>query len=79
MTTLSLDSAPAVQVEDGSLDHVTCCMDDNLALCGTDVTEDEWVAPDSPITCVVCHALEEAVLQAGSCVAACPRLAAVVR
>jgi len=77
MTTLTLDTAPVLSASvpsDDCLDHVTCCGDDNLALCGTDVTADEWIPEDSPTTCVVCASLEESTNAADSCATTCPKL-----
>jgi hypothetical protein len=37
--------------------HVVCCRDENLALCGTDVTDDAWRSDEVPPSCVVCDDL----------------------
>lgn len=39
--------------------HVVCCGSDAVALCGLDVSEDEWVSTEEEITCVVCHDLAD--------------------
>jgi hypothetical protein len=43
---------------DDSFTHVVCC-NPNLALCGSDVTDVDWVGDDVEATCVVCAELEE--------------------
>lgn len=50
--------APSTAGMGDDLNHITCVCDDNLALCGTDVTYHEWVAT-AEVTCVVCRDLED--------------------
>lgn len=72
LETLPLPAPTASDIRD-DLDHVTCCEDDNLALCGTDVTDDEWIPAEALTTCVVCAHLEQAAYALDSCVTACPK------
>lgn len=41
---------------DNRLNHWTCCVNADVALCGTDVTEDVWEDFDEA-SCVVCDDL----------------------
>lgn len=43
---------------DPDLHHVYCC-DPNLAYCGADITDHQFIDPSALITCVVCVELEE--------------------
>lgn len=43
---------------DDDLDHTVCDCDENIALCGRDVTEEPWVE-DGPNPCVVCRELND--------------------
>lgn len=56
---------------DDELNHIVCCDDDTVALCGTDVTEFEW-REDEETTCVVCAYLDE--LEGETCDGVCPKL-----
>lgn len=40
------------------LDHWVCC-DDNLARCGTDVTDHSWLVDGKPKSCRICELLYE--------------------
>jgi len=44
--------------EDGTV-HVTCCADEDVALCGADVAGHAEVAASVPTDCVVCAELDE--------------------
>jgi hypothetical protein len=44
-------------VADEGLSHAVCC-DDNVALCGTDVADVQWIDDDGDATCVVCRELD---------------------
>jgi hypothetical protein len=74
MTASALDLAPDPDVAAASpVDHVVCCRDDNLALCGTDVTDEPWADPVD--LCVVCDALAAEVARCsptGPCLASAP-------
>lgn len=40
----------------GEVVHIFCCVDEDLGLCGADISEDEVVAPeDEEATCWVCQ------------------------
>lgn len=43
-----------IESDDGGAVHVTCCLDDDMALCGLDVTDAPWGAGDDELMCVVC-------------------------
>lgn len=43
-------------IDDTDEQHVICCVDDNTALCGTDVSKATWSMRDT--TCVVCADLD---------------------
>jgi hypothetical protein len=53
-----------------ALDHWTCCLDDNVALCGADVTDEPW-APFDVASCTVCEVVLRSRLESGDC-ALCP-------
>ncbi|MFD4258198.1 hypothetical protein ACFWR9_11345 [Streptomyces sp. NPDC058534] len=53
MTALVATPTTVDQAHD-DLTHVVCYCDPNLALCGTDVTDSDWVDEDEDTTCVVC-------------------------
>lgn len=55
-TTAATLTRPEPVAVDDNLDHLVCC-DDNLATCGTDVTDVTWV--DSPTTCPTCAYIDE--------------------
>lgn len=38
--------------------HIVCC-DPNRALCGEDVSGEEWVDDGEPTTCITCEVIEE--------------------
>jgi hypothetical protein len=40
-----------------SFDHWVCCIDDNVALCGTDVSNQPWVDIDGDCSCQSCSDL----------------------
>lgn len=61
------EPAPATDADDG-LQHVYCCEDENLGLCGTDLTTVPFQEFDEA-SCVVC-----AHLDGGDCAAVCPKL-----
>lgn len=48
-----------------SLNHIVCCHDDDLALCGVDVSGHDFT--DEPTSCAVCLDLEYA-----PCPSSCP-------
>lgn len=37
----------------GDLTHVICCNED-IAVCGTDVSDEPFVGDDVPVDCIVC-------------------------
>jgi len=41
--------------------HIVCCVDENIGLCGTDLTNVPWVDDDTPTGCVVCSDLHDVV------------------
>lgn len=47
--------------------HVTCCQDEDFALCGVDVAGHQVYPDETPTGCTVCAALEER-----SCGEVCP-------
>jgi hypothetical protein len=47
--------------------HVTCCQDEDFALCGVDVAGRQTYPDETPTGCTVCAALEER-----SCTEVCP-------
>ena len=47
--------------------HVTCCQDEDLAMCGVDVAGHPTTPDETPTGCTVCAALEER-----SCTEVCP-------
>lgn len=57
---MNTDLAPTERIvgwgSDDDLDHTVCC-DENIALCGRDVTDEPWVEVGSPNQCVVCEDL----------------------
>jgi hypothetical protein len=52
--TLRLVAGPSTAAD---LQHVACCRNDDMALCGTDVTDAPWL--DDETSCVVCVDLDE--------------------
>lgn len=62
--------APTAVGDGFELMHLTCCEDDNLALCATDVTNDQWSS--APINCAVCRELDARLMADRSCAAVCP-------
>ncbi len=40
------------------LDHIACCRDDTLTLCGQDLSDTTW-APGPGVDCVPCHVAAE--------------------
>lgn len=63
MTTLIVVPVPVPVPEDDDDDntiHKICCEDDNVALCGEDVTDHEWAPAgwDGEATCAGCRYIE---------------------
>lgn len=52
------ETAPSRAGNAADLNHEICCVDQDLAMCGTDITGADWTALD-PLTCVVCADLLE--------------------
>lgn len=52
---IALDTAPAAapQATDADVTHEVCCLDNDLAMCGTPVADADWTEVD-PVSCVVC-------------------------
>ena len=53
---------------DPDVEHWVCCDDENLAVCGTDVTGEAWTELDDSQVCVTCRDLVEAA----DCNVLCP-------
>lgn len=63
--------------EDG-VDHVVCCEDENLAMCGKDVTGIEWATRDNGNqACVICAIMDDVIYRrlcrGEGCGTACPK------
>lgn len=43
---------------DDELDHITCCVDENISLCGLDLTDVPWV-DDFTNLCRMCAELDD--------------------
>lgn len=43
-----------LSANDDEPDCIVCCMDDDAALCGRDLSEDEWVPDDDDNVCAEC-------------------------
>lgn len=58
MTIEAVETIESVGVEEeDELDHIICCKDENIALCGIDLTNvawTEWNGP-KPEDCIVCE------------------------
>lgn len=53
----ALDTHPIPTTTDGDdIGHLVCCCNEDLAMCGADVTDEPWGADDTP-ECVVCRDL----------------------
>lgn len=52
--------AQAIEWEEVDATHLTCCQDDDLALCGADVTGEPWADEDDSADddCTVCEYLD---------------------
>lgn len=50
--------APAATGHDDDLHHVTCC-DDDIAMCGLDVTDVPWGDGEGEVLCPLCAIAEE--------------------
>lgn len=44
---------------DSEMSHASCCRDDDVSLCGIDVSGLETLAPASTVDCIVCRELDE--------------------
>lgn len=59
MTATTTSTEPAISTtSDSGMNHIFCC-DPDTAWCGTDVSNDSEVGPDTEIDCVVCAELED--------------------
>lgn len=60
--------------DDNELSHVSCCVDEDVALCGVDVSGDEF-DEDVVVTCIVCAYIEDldSTTPTGHCVG-CPMM-----
>lgn len=58
MTALAPELEVVAQDGGDAFTHVVCCNPD-IALCGSDVADVDWVSNDAEATCVVCAELEE--------------------
>ena len=74
-TDTSTSAEPAATTtEADDLNHIVCCDDDNLAMCGLDLTEVEWMARGALPDCPTCERLweKDEDCYAGEC-PHCPR------
>lgn len=55
-TTLERRPSSVATLRHPELHHVTCCRNDDLSLCGFDVSDEPWVGLEA--TCVVCADLD---------------------
>lgn len=54
--------------DDGDgLVHIACCDDENVALCGADVSGHEWNVDGTPTTCPICVDLDDLDLVNNEC------------
>jgi hypothetical protein len=60
-TLLEATPAPVTAGAADDLTHVTCC-DDNVAMCGENVSGQRWVDDSEETTCPICAWAEEADL-----------------
>lgn len=44
-----------LSANDDEPDCIVCCMDDDAALCGRDLSEEEWAADDDDNVCAECY------------------------
>lgn len=73
MTTQTVINIVLDETNEDGLEHVMCCKDDDVLLCGMDgknmpINDEENVE----ITCVVCYHIEIAQYEARSCIG-CPK------
>lgn len=71
MTAVQFQPAPVRADRDDDLIHTTCCHDDDLALCGADLTGEPWTEGGDNL-CVVCEALLDAEDADGVVYCLCP-------
>lgn len=53
--------------------HAPCCCDEDVALCGLDVSAQAYTR--LPLDCIVCVALQDRIETEGRCGGCCPLLA----
>ena len=76
-TALAPEPAVVETHHDDDLDHIMCCRDDDLALCGRDISDHELLDDDELFDeeslCIVCDHLADDTLQDPlDCAQACP-------
>lgn len=59
MTSLAPEPKAAATHGDADLTHTVCDCTPDIALCGTDVTDQPWADGSDESTCVVCRDLED--------------------
>lgn len=64
MTETTTAPVPVGQEQEDDVAHVTCCEDDDAALCGKDVTDEEWTDDEKVPDCKVCERIEAALTRA---------------
>lgn len=57
MTVLAPEPTTTAQDTGDNLTHSVCACDDDLALCGADVSGQPWADDDEEVDCVVCQDL----------------------
>lgn len=72
-----VDELAETTAGDDGIDHVVCCEDENLAMCGKDVTGLEWGSDGTNQSCVVCALMDDVVYRrvcrGESCGTGCPK------
>ncbi|GHA01131.1 hypothetical protein ACFOOM_12385 [Streptomyces echinoruber] len=59
MSTLAPEQTAAATQPGDDLTHTVCDCSPDIALCGTDVTNEPWADGSEEATCVVCRDLED--------------------
>lgn len=59
MTAAVEHAARSRRIEPGDEVHLFCCCDENLGLCGADLTDIPVVDRDDDVPCPMCFALED--------------------
>jgi len=58
MTTITQEKVDSFQSSFDDLNHficMECCGDGNIAVCGTDVSNHEWIDDQEDATCSICN------------------------